>query len=71
MRILDTVVKPLVRLVLDMWYDLALAAPYERNLSVIMRLSAVPSFFNRLINGRLAALVFRRFCTISSRTYPS
>jgi hypothetical protein len=43
----------------------SLAAPYERNLSVIIRLGAMPCFFNRLISRRLAALVFQRFWTIS------
>ena len=35
-----------------------------------MRLGATPCFFNSRVSKRFAALVLRRFWTISSRTYP-
>ena len=44
------------------------AAPYERSLSVAIRLDSRPSFFNSLTNKRLATLVSRRAWTIPSRT---
>ena len=47
------------------------AAPYERSLSVTILFGASPCFLSSLTNNRLAALVSRRTCTISSRTYPS
>jgi hypothetical protein len=47
------------------------AAPYDRSLSVMMRFGASPCFFRSRISKRLAALVFRRVWTISSRTKPS
>src|SRR5690606_27159151 len=37
-----------------------LAAPSERNLSVIIRFGAIPCFFRSRVNNRLAALVLRR-----------
>ncbi len=37
-----------------------LAAPYERSLSVMIRLGGMPAFFSKLMSSRLAAFVSRR-----------
>lgn len=52
----------------DGWYHISLCRPLECSLPVTILFCARPCFFSSLINNRLAALVSRRSCTISSRT---
>jgi hypothetical protein len=68
MGILRPIVKALMRSMFDIRHDLALCCSIHRSLSVIIRLGAMPCFFSSRVSKRFAALVLRRFWTISSST---
>lgn len=59
MRIFRSIVGPLWDRCSTAGITSRLAAPYERSLSVTIRLGGMPAFFSSLISSRLAAFVSR------------